>query len=153
MDLQLDPRQMRATRQIILTGCMVGLIYPIFGDGFESIIPFINGGLIGLLTGIGFAFFEVFYFPKVQRKIPFFELVILKTFLYTLMICFLILTVISISRALQYSVPLSDFFNNQYLRHFIIDEDFKFIFAFTSVATFALIFIRQISRKLGPGIL
>ena len=77
-------RRVKNALRIILAGVIIGLFYPVFADGFGEVIPFINGGIIGLVGGIFIAFLELEIFDFRKRRGRFLVTLVKKIALYPL---------------------------------------------------------------------
>jgi len=149
----LSSWQFRQAVNIVAASTIVGMSYAIFGDGFSSFIPFINGSIIGLLGGVGLSAGELLLFKSIRQRITFLGIVILKSASYTLMMVVIIFTVILISRSLQNGEVLTTTFNSAPFQHFLLHEDFFIIICYAMTFISILIFTREMSRKMGQGVL
>lgn len=139
--------------QIVLAGVILGMVYPLFGDGFRSIIPYINGFLIGLMGGIFIAVVELYLSQFLRKRFSFGVMVCVKIFLYTALMTASVLSVILVSRSIRFDMSISEVFASEAFRHFIFYEDFPIIVAYALVLITVIIFTMEVSRKMGPGIL
>ncbi|HEX5171535.1 MAG TPA: adenylate/guanylate cyclase domain-containing protein [Cyclobacteriaceae bacterium] len=153
IDSSLGLWQFRQAVTLTITATMVGLLYVVFVDGFDSLIPFINGGVIGFLGGAGVSLGELIVFKTFRKRISFIGIVLVKSSCYTLMMAALIFTVILISRTLQYGNTITETLNSESFRHFILHEDFTIIICYAITFISLLIFTREMSRKMGQGVL
>jgi adenylate cyclase len=145
--------QYRQALNIISASTFVGMSYAIFGDGFSSLVPFINGSIIGFLGGIGLSAGELLLFKSIRQRITFPGIVILKSVCYTLMMIGMIFTEILISRSLQNRDTLSSTFHSLPFQHFLLHEDFIIIICYAMTFISLLIFTKEMSRKMGQGVL
>ena len=146
-------RHQRSAKVIIILGVVFGLTYPVFGDGFGSIFPFINGFLIGLLGSLVICLFEYVLFSPPVRKITFYWLVIIKVLTYTASFILLILGVLLVSRSIEYGMTLNDTWNSPQFQHLLYEEDLSLIISYALALVALVIFVKEISRKLGPRVL
>lgn len=145
--------QIREALNIIIAAIIVGLLYSVFDDGFNSIIPYVNGSLIGLVGGTGLCIGELIFFRTLRKKISFLVIVILKTSLYASMMTLIIFTEILISRSLQYKLTIEKTYKSESFQHFLYHEDFVIIIVYALVFISLLIFTKEMSRKMGQGVL
>jgi len=143
-------RKIRRAALMILLLCIgLGLIYPAYADGFDSIFPFINGILIGLIGGTIIFLFEFYVFWNSNRRLNFIPLIIVKVLTYSFVFVLLIISVLMISRGIQYDYHgFSEMVNNPEFKHFLFEEDLQIILTYTLLFTFIIIFTKEISRKL-----
>lgn len=130
-----------------------GLLYPVLGDGFSSIVPFINGLVIGFTAGIAVSLIELFLLRSARKQITFLTLVLIKSFLYTAVITLDVFVVILVSRSIQWDYALIETLTSEPFRHFLLQEDFGLILLYSLTLVSIIIFLREINRKLGQGVL
>lgn len=145
--------QLRQASNMICASLILGLIYPIFDDGFGSIIPYINGFLIGTTGGLGLALGELVLFKTIRKKVSFLEVVLLKILFYTTMIAFITFTEILISRSFQYGLTIKETIESSVFHDFLFRGEFAEIIVYALLLTSLVIFTREISRKMGQGVL
>lgn len=145
--------QYRQAMNITSASTVVGMSYAIFGDGFNSFIPFVNGSIIGFLGGVGLSAGELLLFKFIRQRFTFLGIVILKSVCYTLMMMVIIFTVILISRSLQNGETITSTFYSEPFQHFLFHEDFVIIILYAMTFISILIFTREMSRKMGQGVL
>lgn len=138
---------------IIAVGVVLGLVYPVFSDGFSLLVPFINGLLIGFLGGLMVAIFELYVFNPQNRGSSFFTILFVKASVYTILITLLIMGVIGFTNSIIRKQDFLDYLAGPEYHHFLFKEDFHIIVIYTLVWVSLVIFTRQISRKMGQGIL
>lgn len=144
----------RAAVMILFLCLVLGLIYPAFADGFGSIYPFINGILIGLIGGTIIFLFEFYIFRNSNRKLNFIPLVIVKGVTYTLVFTLLVISVVMVSRGIEYGYHgFSEMYYSPEFRHFLFEEDLQVILTYTLLFTLIILFTKEISRKLGRDVL
>jgi adenylate cyclase len=139
--------------QIIIASVILGLVYPIFGDGFGSIIPYINGFAIGLLGGIAISVIELFLYPAFKRRFSFPLFVLFISVTYTLTITAFVFSVILVSRSIQFEMSVGKTLGSELFQHFILKEDFVIIIFYALFFALAVIFTREMSAKMGQGAL
>lgn len=139
--------------QIIFASVILGLVYPIFGDGFGSIVPYINGLAIGLLGGIAISVIELFLYPAFKRKLSFPLFVLFVSLTYTFTITAFVFSVILVSRSIQFEMSIGRTFRSEQFQHFLIREDFVIIIFYALFFAVIVIFTREMSAKMGQGVL
>lgn len=150
---RIDPLRYRQAAWLVGTSTALGLLYPVFGDGFSSIVPYINGFVIGLFGGLSVAAIELFLLQAVRKKMTFILLVLVKSALYSAIITFHVFIVILISRSVQFGHTPGETLASETFRHFLFHEDFIIIVVYALVLVSLIIFFREMSRKLGQGVL
>jgi adenylate cyclase len=145
--------QYKQALNLTLAATCIGFLYVVFSDGFDDIVPFINGGLIGFLGGIGVSAGELVLFKSIRKRISFIGIVCLKSGSYTAMMSFLIFMEILVSRSIQYDMTLAKTVKSDLFHHFLFHEDFFIIIFYAMLFISVLIFTREISRKMGQGVL
>lgn len=146
-------KDMRQVITIVVVGWILGTCYPLLADEPGDWRALINGTSIGLLGGILVAYFETRLFANHRRKDYFLVVVLGKTLSYLLVFAALILFVKSAVDSLFHGTPYPEYLTGPEFRHFLTEEDFPIILAYTFFMLLAIIFTRQMSRKLGPGVL
>ena len=116
-------RRIKSTAlMIIFLSSLMGLIYPLFNDGFESIYHFINGFTVGFLGGILISFIELYVFYPPLRRFGFFSTVVAKVIVYCISFTVLILGVILISHSIQYGKsPVAVYYSEDFQK-FLFNE-------------------------------
>jgi adenylate cyclase len=143
----------RQSAGLIIASVALGLIYPVFGDGFGSIIPFINGFAIGFLGGISISAVELFLFSALKQKLSFLVFVLLKSLTYTIVITGFVFSVILVSRSFEYGLSIRDTLYGPAFQHFLYKEDFMIIVSYALVFALIVIFTREINVRLGQKVL
>lgn len=137
---------------ILVIGTFIGLLYPLL-NGEDRLGPIFNGFIIGL-TGSGLIIFnEIIFNPKSLRLLKFKAVVIYKSIIYSTFFILIIPLVVSLSRAIEQGISLSEFEDNRGLYRFVFEEDFHIIVTYALVATVLFIFTYQMSRKMGQGVM
>lgn len=108
---------------------------------------------MGLVTGSFIALNEVWHKGIDMRHMKFRTVVSFKSFLYFTFFIFIIILVISIQRSIAININLIDYFNSSYFYNFIWHEDLLAMIIYALSGTIIIIFINQISRKMGQGVL
>jgi len=139
---------------VIVISCMfLGLGYALLWDSHETIVPLINGIVIGLSCGVSIAWSELFLFKSIGRKWSFIALVSTKVIAYVLILSLSIFTVILISRSIEYGQdPITTFYGQRF-QHLLFHEDFHIMVLYAVVMASVIIFTKEMSRKMGQGVL
>ena len=146
-------RKINNALKITLSGLVIGLVYPLFADGFTEIIPYINGGAIGLIGGLFISLLELEVFDSRKRKRPFLSTLIQKTGLYFLFFAVLIPLIMCFNESIYYDRGFSEHFRSEPFQSFFLREDYDVILFYAFIFIGIIIFTRQMSRKLGQGVL
>ena len=145
--------QFREALNIICAATLFGFLYSVFADGFISIIPYINGSIIGFLGGLGLALGEFVFFSTIRKRTNFIIIVSLKSASYTLMMTLIIFTVILFSRSIEHGKTIKDTFYGDAFQHLLFHEDFTIMVFYAMTFVSVLIFTKEMSRKMGQGVL
>lgn len=130
------------------------LLYNELGDDWDKIGHVINALIIGLIAGGFIALNEIWYNRIVVRQMKFRTLVIYKSLLYSIFFILLLIIVISIQRALfEYDMNIFDYFSSSIFQEFLWRGDLHIMVIFALAITTTVIFVYQISRKMGQGVL
>jgi len=152
----LTINQVRILKQAVyisLTGAGLGVIYVIFSDGFGSIFPFINGFIGGFLIGVMVAVLELYYFKISFHRFKFLTIIILRLLFYIVLITFIIINVLVISRMIRYDLTYIGVLRSEEFINFVRYKDFLASIIFSVVFALGVNFTRMISRKMGQGVL
>jgi adenylate cyclase len=138
---------------IIISCGVLGLSYALLWDSYETIVPFINGIVIGLACGAVVAWCELFLFKAMGRRLNFISIFLLKVVAYVFILSFSIFTVILISRSIQYQQdPITTLYGGPF-QHLLFHEDFHIMILYAVVMMGVIIFTKQMSRKMGQRVL
>jgi adenylate cyclase len=149
----LQKRNLSNGVRITLAGVLISLIYPLFADGFSELIPFINAFLIGLLGGAFVAFCELELFQGRMIFRSFLSRVFLKSFVYFLAFVIAIPVIILMSESIYYGKGVREHFNSEIFQDFIFKDDFGIILIYALAFICIVIFVREMTLKLGQGVL
>lgn len=138
---------------ILATSIVFGVSYPLLADSPEDWVARLNGLLIGVLGGVSIIFFEFYLFFLPKRIYAFTAILITKILTYTLTFLIIIVTTICFTRSLENGVSFLAYLRGEQFQHFLVEEDFVVIALYTLSAVCVVITTRQISRKMGPGVL
>ena len=150
MDLTAHQTKRRnAIIKLVLISSLLGFSYPLFAGELGDIRAMINGTIIGFFGGIIVAFFEFKIFNPQYRKISFLAVISLKTLLYFLAFIIIIVGVKGYIDSLFWGMGFWEYIQSAEFKHFIQEEDFKVILAYTLFFLAIITFTIQMSRKIG----
>ncbi|MEO1051173.1 MAG: adenylate/guanylate cyclase domain-containing protein [Bacteroidota bacterium] len=139
--------------RFILIGTSLGVIYPIFSDGFEHVRPFINGAVTGIIGAICIAYPDLYLFPKFARKLKLYQFIFLKTFFYFLILTLLLFLITISSRMIQFGMSFQEVIASEEYQLYLTEGDFPYALFFMIFISFVYHFTLSINRKLGKGVL
>jgi adenylate cyclase len=113
----------------------------------------LNGVIIGFIGSCFIVIREIWYSRPIIRQMRFSSLVIYKSVIYSTFFILLIIVVLSVERAHEDGVNVFNFIGTDAFYEFIFDDDLDIIIIYALVATISFIFVYQISRKMGQGVL
>jgi adenylate cyclase len=138
---------------IIISCSILGLSYAVLWDRHDTVVPFINGTVIGLACGVAVACSELFLFRSLGRRLNFISTFSLKVVAYVFILSFSIFSVILISRSVEYHQdPITTFYGGPF-QHLLLHEDFHIMIQYAVVMMGVIIFTKQMSRKMGQRVL
>jgi adenylate cyclase len=143
----------KITRQFVVVGILLGVIFIFFANGTSEFYPFINGALIGSLAGLLIAVLELFLFARGAKKIKFIWLLIIRSLIYVVLITGIILLVVVGSRIIRLNQNFSEVLQSQNFQYYIKDGNFSVALVYALTFAFSINFVRMISRKMGQGML
>lgn len=143
----------KITRQFVVVGIVLGVVFIFFANGTSEFYPFINGALIGLLAGLLIAVLELFLFARGAKKIKFIWLLILRTLIYVVLLTSIIISVVITSRMIRLNQDYSDVIHDQDFQDYLIEGNFSVAIVYALIFAFSINFVRMISRKMGQGML
>lgn len=145
--------KLKITRQFVVVGILLGIIYISFANDISELYAFINGALIGLLAGLIIASLELQVFARGARKIKFIWLLTLRSLVYVVLLISIILTVVIASYMIRFNINYTEVLQNQEFQYYIAEEDFSVAIVYALIFAFSVNFVRMISRKMGQGML
>jgi adenylate cyclase len=137
---------------IIITGMLLGLLYPIMSGELGKIPEMVNGFLIGLLGTIFIVVNEIWINKSIIRQMKFMPILIYKSILYSVFFTILIILEISTQRAISAKTSLIGFMRSDDFS-VLFHEDLVTIIIYALVLTVSFILVYQISKKMGQGVL
>jgi adenylate cyclase len=138
---------------IICVGVSLGLLYPLLSREYNDIGALTNGAVIGFIGSAFIVYNEIFYNRVFVRQMKFRALVVYKSLLYSTFFILTIIIVVSITRAIKQDISLFNYLGSSSFYDFIFHEDFNLIILYALTITSIFIFLYQISKKMGNGVL
>ena len=146
-------RKLRTSLRLIAFGVSAGLFFVILNDGFREIFPIINGAVIGLFIAIIVAVFELYIYESNIRKQPFIVILLSRSFYYLILIVFIFVSEIGIARMIKDKLDLAGLMENEAFNQYLFEGEFFVSASYTFALIIIISFSRQVSRKLGHGVL
>lgn len=146
-------RKTRDSFIIIGVGIILGLLYPLLAREYHDVGALINGVVIGFIGSSFIVYNEILYNRVFVRQMKFRTLVIYKSVLYTSFYTLIIIVVVSSTRALEKETNIINYLGSKDFYNFIWNEDFGIMIIYALTITTIFIFVFQISKKMGNGIL
>jgi len=127
-------------------------LYTSIVDGFDTVFPFINTSIIGILIGIFTALFELEFMRKIQRHLKFLQILIVRSLFYIFLVTIVIFLELAVARIIRYGLSLTEVLRSGEFRHYLSQEDFGYaiLYAFLIIVLFN--FTRELVKKLGQGV-
>lgn len=154
--MKLSITQKRKLKDVIIivtSGVCVAMIYPVFADGWGRPIAFVNAFFIGLVGGIMVAVTELEVFDPQRKRRSFLFSLILKTLIYFLFFALLVPLIMAFNESIYYNRGFREHIRSEQFQRFLFHEDYSIILIYSFVFIAIIIFTRQMSRKLGQGVL
>ena len=145
-------RNRRTVLYITLAGLLLGLLYPVCAGSMDSPIALINGISIGILGGFLVAMAEIYVVGPRKRNTSFARTVFVKSIGYLLLFIALILVVMNFNEAWFYGLGMYENFISPRFQTFLYEGDFKVIVLYSLLSVVAIIFTREMSRRMGQGV-
>jgi len=115
-------RQLNLSIKITAFGVFSGLIFVSLADGFGSIYPFINAILLGFSVGIAFSVIEFVLFAGRIKRLQFYKVLALKTFLYFSIITGLTVLIFTSYWAFRFQLSYAETLQSKPFHAFLIDN-------------------------------
>lgn len=145
-------RNRRTVLYITIAGFLLGLLYPVCAGSMDSPIALINGVSIGTLGGFLVALIEIYVVGPRKRNAAFVTTVFLKSVGYLLLFILLILLLMNFNEAWYYGLGMYENFISPRFQTFLYEGDFKVIVLYGLLSVVAIIFTREMSRRMGQGV-
>ena len=149
----IQRRNMGITLRLIMYGVLIALVYPAFQDGFSSANPYINALFIGSIGGLFIAFCELDLFRNKKVFNSFTLRVVIKTLVYFVAFSILIPLVKLIGDSIYNGQGIGEHYRSQEYQTFLFDEDLDIMLGYAFFFICVIIFMREMSLKLGQGVL
>jgi len=149
----VQERKIKTIVTITLSGVLIAFIYNVFADGFGKPIAFLNGLLIGGIGGLSISFIELYAFNPHKKRWNFLTIVGLKTLIYFSIFFVLIIIVMGFNESMYYGEGFWEHIHSTQFQKFLYKEDFNVILIYSLAGVATVIFTRQMSRKMGQGVL
>jgi len=146
-------KKVKDSMVIISIATAIGLLFPLLQREWNDIGRMINGLIIGIVGGGFIALNEIWYNRVVVRQMKFRTLLIYKSLVYSIFFVLFIILEISIQRAITNGMNIFEYFRSAKFYDFICNEDFYIMIIYALAGTTTFIFVYQISRKMGQGVL
>jgi len=138
---------------IIISCTILGLCYALLSDSFDTIVPFLNGIIIGFVCGGVVAWCEMFLFTAMGRRRNLISIISLKVVVYVFVLTFTIFVVILTSRSIEYGQdPITTFYGEPF-QHLLFKEDFHIMVLYAIAMMTIIIFTKEMGRKMGQQVL
>ena len=150
---QLQHRRRKTFWTIVLIAIALSMFYAFMVDGLGDIFPYINTFIIGLVIGILFAYFEVYFYKNNIRKLKFLYILLIRTFYYIFVIASVMFTELVIARMIKYHLTFNEVLLSKEFQNYVFEEDFFYGIAYAFGLALVLNWALQMSRKLGKGMM
>jgi len=138
---------------MLLVGAILGPFYVMFADGFEHWYPFGNSIIVGVILSLIVVIFELWVFAGGIRRVRFYVLLGFRVFGYLIAIIAVSFNVFLISRMNRFDMSYQQVWHSEEFQSYIFKEDYYLVLIFIFVIIAGINFTRQMSRKLGQGML
>lgn len=146
-------RKLRISLRLIALGIGAGLFFVMLSDGVDEIFPLINGAIIGFLIAILASVFELHIYERRIRHQRFIVVLVTRTLFYLLMIISVFVLEIGMARMIKEDLDLAGLMQNEAFLHYLYGGEFVASIFYTLALAVIINFSRQVSRKLGHGVL
>ena len=149
----IQRRNVDSAIKLIITGTLAGPVFVMFSDGFYTWFPFINATIIGFFIAFFVELFEFLIFSNLSRKVSFITALLTRTFFYLCIILMVVLVELVIARMIRDSSSFSAAWHTEDFQNYLSGHQFTATILYVMVIILTVNFSRQISRKIGQGIL
>jgi len=146
-------RKLRVSLRLIAFGISAGLFFTILANGLDEWYPLLNGIVIGFILAIIASVFELNIYEKSIRKRRFIIILLLRSFFYLFIIIAVIVLEIGIARMIKEDLDVIGLLKNEDFRYYFKGGEFATSVFYTFALVLIINFTRQISRKLGHGVM
>ena len=154
--MELTVNQKRKFKQgitFLILGTILGPLYALLSDGFESIHPYITGVLLAFSLALMFTTFELYVFKGQIRRRRFSVVFLIRSMVYLVLVVGLSYNAFAISRMIRFKLSYFDVLESDEFKHYVWQEDYFLVVLFALFFIVLTNFTRQLSRKLGQGVL
>lgn len=137
----------------MVVGIILGLIYIFFERGFSAPFSYVNGAVIGFLLGLLIALVELFVFARGAKRFKFIWLLVFRTFFYFVLVTLIIFNVVVITQMILNKTGYITAIRGDHVQDYLYSGRFLTAVIATLGFSFAVNFVRMISRKMGQGML
>lgn len=149
----LQKRNLSIALRITTASIVISMVYPVFSDGFTEVIPFINAFFIGLIGGGFLALCELELFRGRIVFRSFLSSVILKIGVYFIAFAIAIPSIVLITESIYYGKGIRAHYSSEIYQNFLFEEDLFIILLYALTFICIVIFVREMTLKLGQGVL
>jgi adenylate cyclase len=139
--------------RILGFGIAAGLVYALVSREWDDPIAMENGIIIGLFGSLFIIYFEFVYENPLNQKMKFIRKVTLKSLSYTIYFALLIPLVISFNRSIESGATFMAYLTGPFVSNYIENGEYYTIILYTLFLCSTVIFTRQLSLKMGHGVL
>lgn len=154
--MQLTIHQQRILKQavaMIVTGSSAGFLYVVFSGELSPGYKVFNAVLIGFLIALVLVVFELWFFRRQVRRMRFISLFALRSLFYLLLATAIITNVLVISRMRRFGYSYMEAMTSEEWIDYMVTKEFGVIVAYALLIMVTVNFARQLSRKLGQGMI
>jgi adenylate cyclase len=130
----------------------MGFVYILLDRKLDDIYAITNGLTIGFIGGSFIAAFELYFSNPLNKKVGFIKKLVYKSLTYTLFFMFLIPAVYAFTRSIEANMGYFDYLGDEDMCD-ILKDQYYLIVIYTLVFSSVIIFVLQLSRKLGQHVL
>jgi adenylate cyclase len=146
-------RNLRISLRLIAFGIGAGLFFVILADGVGDIYPLTNGAIIGFLIAVAASVFELYIYEKSIRKQRFIIVFLTRSLFYLILILTIIVLETGIARMIKEDLDFRGLMQNEPYNQYLLGGKFIAAVFYTFALVVIINFTRQISRKLGHGVM
>ncbi len=144
--------KIKAVLKVSFSGMIIGPLFAsiAFGYDFERAI---KGVIIGFSISFLSSFFEKFIYEPKLKKLKFSFVLLIRTFVYILIISVTVITVLVIRESIIKNTGFIATMQTDDFRYFMTKGDFPYILLFSISISFLINFLLQLNSLLGKGVL
>ena len=149
----LQKRKLRISLKLIAFGICAGIFFVLLSDGADELYPILNGAIIGLLIAVIASIFEFYLYERSIRQHRFITVLIIRSLFYLFIILTIMVAEIGIARMIKEKISVSELLKHEAFNYYLFGGEFMSSFFYTLALVIIINFSRQISRKLGHGVI